>query len=113
VNNVLWFGGPTQGPIARFLKRTLRNQPEEQQLVLSAIQILETTSLDVLAKTGKVGKVKGPIREYRINAKAHWIRILLAQGKGTDIHLLHVVLKKQNRLDAGDVQIAEGRFKRL
>jgi phage-related protein len=107
VYRVIWFGGP-DGPIGRFIKKTLKRRSDEQELVMSALRILERAPTEPIPQN-RFSKARGEIWEYRINTRCHWIRMLIARD-GTTFLVLHAIIKKSNRLDNADIELAERRL---
>ena len=104
---VIWFGGPN-GPIGRFIKKTLKRMPDEQELVMSALRILERAPTEPIPQN-KFSKARGEIWEYKINTRRHWIRMLIAR-QGADFLVLHAIIKKSNKLDNADIELAARRL---
>jgi phage-related protein len=105
------FKSGSRDVIQRFLEKDAKNVSDATAGLSDAIHILEQTLELDLKRTGKMSSVEG-LREYRQHLKDHWLRILLSYvPTGQNAILLHIILKKTNKLDRDDIDIAKRNLK--
>ena len=101
------FRSGTRDVVARFLSKDAKNIPDAHSGLNTVIRLLELTPQVDLKITGKLEAVRDGVLEFRYDLKDHWLRIFVAYWPtGMNVVILHIVLKKANRLDKDDVEIA-------
>jgi len=100
--------------IEKFIKRDLKRLPFLRDQFVDQLKVLERTPIPTLRATGRLEHVEGEILSFRFQNKDHWVRILVAcWPRDGDIVALLPVIKKQNKLDRGDIDLAQENLRLL
>jgi phage-related protein len=99
--------------VNRFLRKEAKNIADARAGVYDALRFLEITPEVDCKRTGKIENLRGGVREFKWQLRDHWLRIFVAYyPTGSDVAILHLVLKKTNAIDEDDIKQATSNFTR-
>ncbi len=104
--------GGSKDVIRQFLSKDAKRLPGVGPAVYTALQVLELTPQAALKAVGALSLLRDGVHELRVEKipgikkpKDHWIRLLIAYyPSGVECVVLHVVVKKTNKIDPEDTE---------
>lgn len=113
MEHIFWESSPGNSPVAEAIYELNVKDSKSASRLYKRLKFLEKLSYPELRKAGIIDKIDGAkfkLHELRIDLQNKTCRIYCLAGQN-ELCLLHLVIKKSNKLLQRDIQTAEERAK--